>query len=122
MRRFSTFQALGGHMTGHTRLEVQLRQQREHGNSGGGSPAMRVTNRRATGQLWHPCSKCGQEFRMGQALGGHMRRHRAEEAAAAQASEEVQPEPETPNLNNPLVEEVGEGEVAQVPRLLNLLV
>ncbi|EAZ29083.1 hypothetical protein OsJ_13137 [Oryza sativa Japonica Group] len=33
----------------------------------------------------HECHICGQGFEMGQALGGHMRRHREEAAAAAAA-------------------------------------
>ncbi|KAF6985028.1 hypothetical protein CFC21_002948 [Triticum aestivum] len=58
-RRFPTFQALGGHRTGHTRL--QARQQR---------PVTRKP------RPHHECAVCGLEFSMGQALGGHMRRHK----------------------------------------------
>ncbi|KAM3410930.1 hypothetical protein ACQJBY_002881 [Aegilops geniculata] len=64
-RRFPTFQALGGHRTGHTRL--QARQQR---------PVPRKP------RPHHECAVCGLEFAMGQALGGHMRRHKQVEPQA----------------------------------------
>ncbi|XP_020198420.1 zinc finger protein ZAT7-like [Aegilops tauschii subsp. strangulata] len=72
-RSFPSFQALGGHRTSHLRgrhgLALSLAQ--------GSEPA----TKKATKQnLAHQCHICGLEFELGQALGGHMRRHREQEA------------------------------------------
>ncbi|XP_022747252.1 zinc finger protein ZAT11-like [Durio zibethinus] len=66
-RRFSSFQALGGHRAGHKRPRLTADKANEQTQFLSSS-----TKRKA-----HECSICGQEFSMGQALGGHMRRHRA---------------------------------------------
>ncbi|KAG2405992.1 zinc finger protein ZAT11-like [Vigna umbellata] len=65
-RKFSSFQALGGHRASHKRQKVEGEELKEQGKSL---------------SLWskpkmHECSICGQEFSLGQALGGHMRKHR----------------------------------------------
>ncbi|XP_058764600.1 zinc finger protein ZAT18-like [Vicia villosa] len=63
-RKFSSFQALGGHRASHKKLKLvgdETHKGYDHTNK---QPKM------------HKCSICGQEFKMGQALGGHMRRHR----------------------------------------------
>ncbi|XP_054792584.1 zinc finger protein ZAT11-like [Prosopis cineraria] len=61
-RKFSSFQALGGHRASHKkpRLDSQAQPHKP-------DPARSV----------HECSICGQRFSLGQALGGHMRKHRA---------------------------------------------
>ncbi|KAG6437306.1 hypothetical protein SASPL_102220 [Salvia splendens] len=67
---FSSFQALGGHRASHkkplmddtTNLSLQISSCR----SASSPSKTRV----------HECSICGAEFGSGQALGGHMRRHR----------------------------------------------
>ncbi|KAH7678011.1 beta-beta-alpha zinc fingers domain-containing protein [Dioscorea alata] len=72
-RVFSSFQALGGHRTSHRRqtaglddhkrlIDMQLKMTR----------MMMKKKKKKT----HECSVCGLEFVMGQALGGHMRRHK----------------------------------------------
>uniref|UniRef100_A0ACD6A2E1 Uncharacterized protein n=1 Tax=Avena sativa TaxID=4498 RepID=A0ACD6A2E1_AVESA len=61
-RRFSSFQALGGHRASHKRPRVDQ----------SSMPA-----RAAPPPRRHGCTVCGVEFALGQALGGHMRRHRA---------------------------------------------
>ena len=77
-RRFPTFQALGGHRASHSRPRPY------HGAAG----PRRVTPLEAhgecaaaTGPRVHGCPVCGLEFAVGQALGGHMRRHRTTAAA-----------------------------------------
>ncbi|PKA48536.1 Zinc finger protein ZAT12 [Apostasia shenzhenica] len=60
-RWFQTYQALGGHTTGHRAGHAR---KTEHGE-----------RLKAEGRL-HKCPVCGLGFQMGQALGGHMRRHR----------------------------------------------
>ncbi|GMI88970.1 hypothetical protein like AT2G28200 [Hibiscus trionum] len=93
-RSFPSFQALGGHRASHKKPKT--------GGCGGGgasplaedhhhidqeplseSPvlALQVSNHKACqgskSNKIHECSICGSEFTSGQALGGHMRRHRA---------------------------------------------
>ncbi|XP_044985726.1 zinc finger protein ZAT18-like [Hordeum vulgare subsp. vulgare] len=72
-RAFETFQALGGHRTSHLRgrhgLELGV----------GVARAIRERQRREDKQQ-HDCHICGLGFETGQALGGHMRRHREEMA------------------------------------------
>ncbi|TVU23419.1 hypothetical protein EJB05_25783, partial [Eragrostis curvula] len=69
-RRFVTFQALGGHRTSHKRplvradgLDLLL----------GARPGAKG----AAVKDVHRCNTCGTVFPTGEALGGHMRRHRA---------------------------------------------
>ncbi|KAM3279453.1 hypothetical protein ACQJBY_046674 [Aegilops geniculata] len=73
-RAFPSFQALGGHRTSHLRgrhgLALGL-------TTGGSDQSKKTTDQRQA----HQCHVCGLEFEMGQALGGHMRRHREQEAA-----------------------------------------
>ncbi|TVT97768.1 hypothetical protein EJB05_56952, partial [Eragrostis curvula] len=69
-RRFATFQALGGHRTSHKRPRVRadgldLLLGARPGAKGGAAKDV------------HRCNTCGTVFPTGQALGGHMRRHRA---------------------------------------------
>ncbi|XP_020213075.1 zinc finger protein ZAT11 [Cajanus cajan] len=67
-RKFSSFQALGGHRASHKRQKLE-------GEEG-------LKEEAKTLKLWnkpkmHECSICGLGFSLGQALGGHMRKHRA---------------------------------------------
>ncbi|KAL5231028.1 hypothetical protein ABZP36_029804 [Zizania latifolia] len=134
-RRFPSFQALGGHRTGHTRHALALQRRRrlqEHG--GVAAAAVGVSKRQQHGDHHraHRCRLCGLEFSRGQALGGHMRRHRGEAAApaaAAYAAVAGVERPEMLDLNIPPADEAdAEGDQAEVeraesvPRLLNLLV
>ncbi|GFY83106.1 C2H2-type zinc finger family protein [Actinidia rufa] len=59
-RTFSSFCALGGHTTSHTRPKPQVAS---------------CDNPKASSKV-HECLICGAEFASGQALGGHMTRHR----------------------------------------------
>nr|CAB3497668.1 unnamed protein product [Digitaria exilis] len=85
-RAFASFQALGGHRTSHLRGR--------HGLALGmlAAAAPPAKQQQAAAAKDHPkpaashqCHVCGVGFEMGQALGGHMRRHREEAAAVAQA-------------------------------------
>ncbi|EER93193.1 hypothetical protein BDA96_01G036300 [Sorghum bicolor] len=82
-RAFGSFQALGGHRTSHLRGR--------HGLAlGMPAPAKddakeTTTKQPAAASASHLCHVCGLSFEMGQALGGHMRRHREEAAAATTA-------------------------------------
>jgi hypothetical protein len=124
-KRFSSFQALGGHRTSHTRLQARMLlhdSAADHGASAADRDRSRV----------HECAVCGLEFAMGQALGGHMRRHRGEAAtAAADASSGASTQPDVvviPDLNYPPMEDCGgDGQETSADRgsehpLLDLLV
>ncbi|MED6209968.1 hypothetical protein PIB30_059718 [Stylosanthes scabra] len=74
-RKFPSFQALGGHRTSHNKkpklegeeqLKAEAKTSLTLGNNNNNNKAK-----------MHECSICGQEFSLGQALGGHMRRHRS---------------------------------------------
>ncbi|XP_044985727.1 zinc finger protein ZAT18-like [Hordeum vulgare subsp. vulgare] len=72
-RAFETFQALGGHRTSHLRGR--------HGLELGVGVARAIKERKRQEDMeQHDCHICGLGFETGQALGGHMRRHREEMA------------------------------------------
>ncbi|XP_010514932.1 PREDICTED: zinc finger protein ZAT8-like [Camelina sativa] len=75
-REFSSFQALGGHRASHNKPT----------NNGDvtsipGSPKKKTPTKTTT--TIHICPICGLDFPMGQALGGHMRKHRNEKEKAS---------------------------------------
>ncbi|XP_048532428.1 zinc finger protein ZAT8-like [Triticum urartu] len=74
-RAFPSFQALGGHRTSHLRGHNGLALGLAAGSDQPGTK--KTTDQKQA----HQCHVCGLEFEMGQALGGHMRRHREQEAA-----------------------------------------
>lgn len=61
-RKFSSFQALGGHRASHKKHKLMVKDLSSYSTTM--KPRM------------HPCPICGVEFAVGQALGGHMRKHR----------------------------------------------
>ncbi|XP_010517014.1 PREDICTED: zinc finger protein ZAT11-like [Camelina sativa] len=67
-RRFSSFQALGGHRASHKKPKLTTVEQNE---------VKHLSNNYKGNNHLHECSICGQRFGTGQALGGHMRRHRS---------------------------------------------
>ncbi|KQK12444.1 zinc finger protein ZAT9 [Brachypodium distachyon] len=80
-RAFASFQALGGHRTSHLRgrhgLELGVgvaRAIREHQQR----QRRKEVEEEQDKKQRHECHICGLGFEMGQALGGHMRRHREE--------------------------------------------
>ncbi|XP_044985728.1 zinc finger protein ZAT8-like [Hordeum vulgare subsp. vulgare] len=81
-RSFSSFQALGGHRTSHLRGR--------HGLALGLAAGSEQVSRKSRDQKQvHRCHVCGLEFEMGQALGGHMRRHREQEATTTAQAQPV---------------------------------
>lgn len=65
-RKFSSFQALGGHRASHKKPKLN------------GDEELKFSAAKPSKPKMHACSICGQEFSLGQALGGHMRRHRGD--------------------------------------------
>uniref|UniRef100_A0ACD5X9F1 Uncharacterized protein n=1 Tax=Avena sativa TaxID=4498 RepID=A0ACD5X9F1_AVESA len=85
-RSFPTFQALGGHRTSHLRgrhgLALALAGDHYSAKPKKSSSSSSTDDDQKPAAV-HQCHVCGVEFEMGQALGGHMRRHRDEAAAVA---------------------------------------
>ncbi|XP_033128490.1 zinc finger protein ZAT8 isoform X1 [Brassica rapa] len=80
MKEFSSFQSLGGHRASHNK-HVDNSSSDEQSSLFSGSIAK--TKRKTTNTTRsHRCPICGVEFPIGQALGGHMRKHRNEEEAS----------------------------------------
>ncbi|KAK8582246.1 hypothetical protein V6N13_145229 [Hibiscus sabdariffa] len=91
-RAFPSFQALGGHRASHKKPKGVMADEKkplvssvkDHDVEGAdqfnrANPALvalQVRNNNKGNKI-HECSICGSEFSSGQALGGHMRRHRA---------------------------------------------
>ncbi|XP_057438417.1 zinc finger protein ZAT11-like [Lotus japonicus] len=74
-RKFSSFQALGGHRASHNHKRVKLEEQAK-------TPSLWDNNK----PRMHVCSVCGLGFSLGQALGGHMRKHRNNEGFSSSSS------------------------------------
>ncbi|XP_010414581.1 PREDICTED: zinc finger protein ZAT5-like [Camelina sativa] len=93
-RTFSSFQALGGHRASHKKPRTStdekarspLMQPKSSASEEGQNSPFKVSGSALASQASniiinkankvHECSICGSEFTSGQALGGHMRRHR----------------------------------------------
>ncbi|XP_045786308.1 zinc finger protein ZAT11-like [Trifolium pratense] len=65
-RKFSSFQALGGHRASHKKPKLESTKLKLQ------SQTLGLMNKPKI----HGCYICGKQFSIGQALGGHMRRHR----------------------------------------------
>ncbi|MBA0767454.1 hypothetical protein Gotri_016335 [Gossypium trilobum] len=111
-RSFPSFQALGGHMASHKKPKGAIAEQKRPLVLAVNDSviALRVSNKK--GNKIHECSICGSEFTSGQALGGHMRRHRTASAAAASnqdamnGDDDIKPRNITPlDLNLPAPED-----------------
>ncbi|KAH0462256.1 hypothetical protein IEQ34_009831 [Dendrobium chrysotoxum] len=101
-RKFTTFQALGGHRASHKKPRL-------------GGPAAAPEKPKV-----HECSICGLEFAIGQALGGHMRRHRpaTENGAGQLVGPSMEKSSTQIDLNLPPLERGEEEVVRQLPKLL----
>lgn len=66
-KRFSSFQALGGHRASHKKPKLMVADLSCHHHE---------LSKTTMKLKMHPCPICGVEFAIGQALGGHMRKHR----------------------------------------------
>ncbi|XP_076940094.1 zinc finger protein ZAT5-like [Bidens hawaiensis] len=85
-RTFSSFQALGGHRASHKKPRItepsetqkQAFSDEDEPSSVSHNMHQRIQspNSKKSSSKLHKCSICGSEFNSGQALGGHMRRHR----------------------------------------------
>ncbi|KAM0045984.1 putative transcription factor C2H2 family [Helianthus debilis subsp. tardiflorus] len=81
-RGFPSFQALGGHRASHNKPHKDVHELPKNKTSILTSPHKPLScNPSGSGSTKgikvHECSICGSEFTSGQALGGHMRRHRS---------------------------------------------
>ncbi|XP_026443504.1 zinc finger protein ZAT12-like [Papaver somniferum] len=83
-KQFPSFQALGGHRASYKKPRLmELYSSDNH--------IINYNQQKAKKQKGHECSICGLTFAIGQALGGHMRRHRAAmvESSATTATAET---------------------------------
>ncbi|KAL9153361.1 hypothetical protein ABFS82_10G043500 [Erythranthe guttata] len=120
-KSFSSFQALGGHRASHKKpsskpititavdeyyqRSIQISDNNNNNNNNSNiylgnqtRPKSTATTRRV-----HECSLCGAEFASGQALGGHMRRHRPIPAASISGSGHGDQHPEVKRQRNMLL-------------------
>ncbi|CAI9289509.1 unnamed protein product [Lactuca saligna] len=89
-RSFTSFQALGGHRASHNKPHKDVHcQPSKNRTSLSISPNKNVIcspSGLIKGPKVHECSICGSDFTSGQALGGHMRRHRSMSMATTTCS------------------------------------
>ncbi|XP_076937848.1 zinc finger protein ZAT5-like [Bidens hawaiensis] len=89
-RGFASFQALGGHRASHNKPHKDVHEDSKNRTFSLVSPNKSNVSCNTSGSTKRPkvheCSICGSEFTSGQALGGHMRRHRSMTMAATSSN------------------------------------
>ncbi|GFP94260.1 zinc finger protein zat5 [Phtheirospermum japonicum] len=142
-RSFPSFQALGGHRASHKKPKNEKRATIFSEEDDFPSPSMSLNSlslqlsnastttfsaslmKSSPSSRIHECSYCGAEFMSGQALGGHMRKHRAEPVARSSEMivEEVEPEeskkPRNVGLSLDLNLPALEDEKGKIPQEIN---
>ncbi|KAJ0241659.1 hypothetical protein HA466_0210530 [Hirschfeldia incana] len=87
MKEFSSFQALGGHRASHKKPVLNNISDEQSSSLSSGSVTKKTKKPSS-----HTCPICGLEFPMGQALGGHMRKHRSDKESGALVTRSFLPE------------------------------
>uniref|UniRef100_A0A5B7BW74 Putative Nucleic acid binding protein n=1 Tax=Davidia involucrata TaxID=16924 RepID=A0A5B7BW74_DAVIN len=87
-RCFSSFQALGGHRASHKKT-TKAAMIDQLANDHTTTLSLQIPNKVLS--RVHECSICGAEFASGQALGGHMRRHRTITTSPDQSQQAKKP-------------------------------
>ncbi|WOK94888.1 zinc finger protein ZAT5-like [Canna indica] len=75
-RSFLSFQALGGHRASHKKPKAAAAAEGDGLHTSPSAFSIKPAPNDGSKSRVHECSICGAEFSSGQALGGHMRRHR----------------------------------------------
>lgn len=100
-RGFPSFRALGGHRARHKKMKLNP-EGHDDCCTTGTALSLQLSNSRVSfygaksSYKVHECSICGAEFSSGQALGGHMRRHRTLANASATATTTITGSPKKP--------------------------
>jgi hypothetical protein len=92
-RTFPSFQALGGHRASHKRPRAAMAMVELQKKATATPPPRECLEEAQFKAKIHECSVCGLEFMSGQALGGHMRRHRAASTSTTVDSQHVEIKP-----------------------------
>ncbi|RLN11483.1 hypothetical protein C2845_PM09G24570 [Panicum miliaceum] len=101
---FPSFQALGGHRTSHNNdKKKQPRRPEQEATAAAVTTTLSLRTAAAGRPAAHECSACGATFASGQALGGHMRRHRPLTMSAAVPPESVVTADDSSNSNGRLL-------------------
>ncbi|KAH1039602.1 hypothetical protein J1N35_041345 [Gossypium stocksii] len=111
-RCFPSFQALGGHRASHKKPKLHSEENTKRlkfvkeDDDMNTTLSLQITNKapalcNGTKSKVHECSICGAEFSSGQALGGHMRRHRTSTNATTTVGTSNSAEREDQSSNRP---------------------
>uniref|UniRef100_A0A1J3G822 Zinc finger protein ZAT8 n=1 Tax=Noccaea caerulescens TaxID=107243 RepID=A0A1J3G822_NOCCA len=93
MKEFTSFQALGGHRASHAKPNNNNSSDDKSSSSSISSSG--CVTKKAKTPTSHRCPICGLDFPIGQALGGHMRKHRNEKVSGELVTRSLFPEETT---------------------------